>query len=88
MMITMTNTKNLCLSAIGEYLSKPPIIEFKSISKEDRNEWIQNVIFDYKYSKCSRKDKGVLKNYMMRMTGISRTQLTRLIAECKKRGTL
>ncbi len=84
----MTNTKNLCLSAINEYLAKPPIIEFKSISKEDRNEWIQNMIFDHKYSKCSRKDKGVLKIYIMRMTGISRAQLTRLIAECRARGTL
>jgi len=84
----MTNTKNLCLSAINEYLAKPPIIEFKSISKEDRNEWIQNVIFDHKYYKCSRKDKGILKNYIIKMTGISRAQLTRLIAKCKKRGTL
>ncbi|MEA3398552.1 MAG: hypothetical protein U9R06_02280 [Patescibacteria group bacterium] len=61
MMITMTNSKNLCLSAIEEYLSKPPIIEFKSISKKDRNAWIQNVIMDYEYLKCCRSDKGMLR---------------------------
>lgn len=87
-MITMTNTKNLCLSAIGDFLSKPPIIEFKSISRKDRNEWIQNVIMDYKYLKCSRSDKGMLGRYIRRMTGISKSQLTRLINEYKKRGTL
>jgi len=87
-MITMTNTKNLCLSAIGDFLSKPPIIEFKSISKNDRNEWIQNVIMDYKYLKCSRSDKGMLRKYIMRMTGISKSQLTRLINRYRRRGTL
>jgi len=84
----MTNSKNLCLSAIGDFLSKPPIIEFKSVSKEDRNEWIQNVIMNYKYLKSSRSDKGMLRQYIMRMTGISKSQLSRLIKEYKQRGTL
>ena len=84
----MINSKNLCLSAIGDFLSKPPIIEFKSVSKKGRNEWIQNVIMDYKYLKCSRSDKGMLRRYIMRMTGISKSQLTRLINEYKQRGTL
>lgn len=84
----MTNSKNLCLSAIGDFLSKPPIIEFKSVSKKDRNKWIQNVIMDYRYLKCSRSDKGMLRRYIMRMTGISKSQLTRLIDEYRRRGTL
>lgn len=84
----MTNSKNICLSAIGDFLSKPPIIQFKSVSKKDRNEWIQNVIMDYKYLKCSRSDKGMLRRYIIRMTGISKSQLTRLIKDYRKRGTL
>jgi transposase len=88
MMITMTNTKNLCLSAINDFLSKPLPMEFKSISRADRNEWIQKVIMEHKYLKCSRPDKGMLRKYIMRMTGISKSQLTRLIEEYKRRGTL
>lgn len=88
MMITMTNSKNLCLSDINDYLAKPPIIEFKSVSRKDRNEWIQKVIMDYKYLKCSRSDKSMLRKYIMRMTGISKSQLTRLINEYRRRGTL
>ncbi len=84
----MTKTKNLCLSAIGDYLSKPPIIEFKSVSKSDRDDWIENVLIEHNYFKCSRINKGLLKRYMLRMTGISRAQLTRLIAEFKKHRTL
>ncbi len=68
----MTKTKNLCLSDISDYLSKLPIIEFKSVSKSDRNEWIQSELIEHNYFKCSRIDKGVLKRYMIRMTGISR----------------
>lgn len=88
MTITMTNSKNLCLSAINDFLSKPLPVEFKSISRADRNEWIQKVIMDYRYLKCSRSDKGMLRKYIMRMTGISESQLTRLIEEYRRRGTL
>lgn len=84
----MTNSKNLCLSAIGDFMSNPPIIHFKSVSKKDRDEWIQKVIMDHKYLKCSRSDKGMLRRYIRRMTGISKSQLTRLIAKYRKRGTL
>jgi transposase InsO family protein len=63
-------------------------MEFKSISREDRNEWIQKVIIGYKYLKCSRSDKGMLRKYIVRMTGISKSQSTRLIEEYKRRGTL
>ncbi len=73
-MITMTNTKNLCLSAIDDYLSKPSIIEFKSVSKDDRNKWIQDVIMEHKYLKCVRSEKSLLRRYIMRMTGISKSQ--------------
>ncbi len=88
MMITMTNSKNPSLSELGDFLSRTPIIEFKSISKKDRNKWIQDVIMDYHYLKCSRKDKGVLRSYIMRMTGISKSQLTRLISNYKKQGSM
>lgn len=85
----MTNSKNLSLSDIGEFLTKPPIIEFKSVSsKQDRNSWIQSVIIDYHYLKCSRLDKGMLRRYIIRMTGISKSQLTRLIKDYKLWGTM
>ncbi len=84
----MTNPKNLCLSDINDFLSRPLPLEFKSISRPDRNKWIEKVITKHRYLKCSHKDKGILKDYMMKMTGISRAQMTRLIAEYKKRGTL
>jgi len=84
----MTNSKNLCLSAISDYLAKPPIIEFKSVSRKDRNKWIQQIIMEHKYLKCSRSDKGILKEYIIKMTGISKSQLTRLIKEYRLRGTL
>ena len=46
------------------------------------------MIMEHKYLKCSRSEKSLLRRYIMRMTGIFKSQLTRLIAEYKKRGTL
>jgi len=84
----MTNSKDLCLSDINNFLSKPPIIEFKSLSRKERNDWIEKLIIDHQYLKASRKDKGLLRKYIIRMTGISKSQLTGLFAEYRKRATL
>ena len=88
MTITMNNSKHLSLSQIKEFLKSSKPIEFNSESRQERNEWIQSVIMHHKYLKCPKKHKIILRQYMMKMTGLSKAQMTRLITEYKKRGTL
>lgn len=88
MTITMNNSKNLSLSQIIEFLKSSELIVFKSESRDDRNEWIQSAIMHHRYLKCSKKHRIILRQYMMKMTGLSKAQMTRLVAEYKKRGTL
>lgn len=88
MTITMNNSKNLSLSQIKEFLKSSKPIIFKSESREERNEWIQSVIMYHGYLKCRKKHKIILRQYMMKMTGLSKAQITRLVSEYEERGTL
>lgn len=84
----MNNSKPLSLSQIKDFLNSSETIEFKCKSQEERNNWIQSVLIKHLYLKCSKKHKIILRRYMIKMTGLSKAQITRLITEYKKRGTL
>ena len=88
MTITMLNPTALTLADIKEFVKFPDGISFKSKSKAERNEWIENILRQHKYFQLLRPDKVVVKKYIQIMTGLSRSQLTRLIADYRKRGTL
>jgi len=79
MMLTMSNTKPLGLEEIKDFLLSPQSIQFKSISAKERNTWIQGVIMHHRYLKCLRPVKSLLRQYIMRMTGLSHSQLTKLV---------
>jgi len=84
----MTTKASQSISELKEFLKDACYLEFESVSKDDRNEWIEELLIRYIYKKCDRSDKGVLKKYIGKMTGLSRSQVTRLIAEYLKHATL
>jgi hypothetical protein len=84
----MNNSTALSLAEIKDLLKSSEKIEFKSQAKNDRNKWICDVMRNQKYFKRSRPDKTLLKKYIMKMTGLSKSQLTRLIKEYKKQAAL
>lgn len=84
----MNNSTVLSLTEIKDFLESSEPINFQCKSQTDRNDWIQLVIMRHKYLKCRKKHKIILRRYIMKMTGLSKSQTTRLIAEYKKRGTL
>lgn len=88
MTITMHNSTVLSLTEIKDFLKSSEPINFQCKSQTDRNSWIQSVIMHHKYLKLSKRHKIILRRYMIKMTGLSKSQITRLIYEYKKRGTL
>jgi len=84
----MNNSTALSLAEIKGFLKSTDNFEFQSVSKCERNEWIQAVIMHHRYLKCRRRNKIILRRYMMRITGLSKAQITRLIYDYRKRATL
>lgn len=84
----MLNPTALSLAEIKDFVKSPQSIKFKSQSKNERNEWIENILCQHKYFQLLKSDKGIIRSYVKIMTGLSSAQLTRLISNYKTRGTL
>ena len=84
----MNNSTTLSLTEIKDFLNSSDLLAFKSVSRAERNEWIQEIIMHHRYLKRSKKHKIILRQYIMKITGLSKAQITRLVAEYKQRGTL
>src|SRR5680860_120995 len=61
---------------------------FDQCNKDDRYRWIQRELVRFRYRGLCRADKGVVIRYLVRVSGYSRQQLTRLIAQYRDAGSL
>jgi len=64
------------------------MLEFRALSVGEKYDWIEEVMIRFRYHKLKRAEKGVIRRYIERITGYSRSQVSRLITEYKRRGRL
>lgn len=56
--------------------------------KKKRYAWIQKVLVQFDYLRLSKPERGVVKNYVIKITSCSRAQLTRLVQQYRETGTI
>ena len=76
------------ISQIKEFAKVANIFEFKISNRREKYEWINNILNRFKYFRLDKKDKIVVRKYIMNMTGISKAQLGRLVALKKRIGIM
>lgn len=80
------------LTTIGQledFLSGTHAVAFSVISDKDAcYRWIQGELVKFRYLRLSRQGKGAVIRYLAKISGYSRQQLTRLIAQYRKTGRL
>src|SRR5580698_2149457 len=81
-MINMNDSKLDSPSAIKTFLAGADKIEF-AVSKEQRYEWIAGTLKRTGYYLLQKKEKSVIREYLLRGSGYSRAQLTRLLQQYK-----
>jgi len=54
-------------------------LKLKSASRDDKYRWLETILKRFTFFDLKRGEKGLLRGYMKAMTGISESQLTRLI---------
>lgn len=87
MVINMEEAKFTTLAQIKAFLESTAEVAFR-VPKGERNPFIERVFKRFGYAPHGRADKGVLLRYIERMTGLSRQQVTRLVAQYRKEGKL
>ena len=77
------NEKDLVsLKQVAQFLDGTQSVAFTVLSdKDDRYRWIQRTLIRFDYDKLKRADKGLLIQYLIKISGYSRQQLTRLIKQ-------
>lgn len=74
------------ITQIKEFLKVDKGIRFKALSKQELYDWVNEVLTKFKYIGLKKRDKGILREYVTTMTGLSQSQTTRLIAKKKRFG--
>ena len=73
---------------VRQFLEGSEAVEFKGLAAGEKYYWIQEVLIRFKYHLLKRDEKGVIRRYIEKVTGYSRAQVSRLIAEYRRRGRL
>ena len=74
------------IAQIREFAKVGNIFKFKINNKKEKYEWINNILNRFKYFGLSRKEKTIVRKYLLNMTGLSKAQITRLIKLKKRTG--
>lgn len=82
----MNDSNLMDLDQIQHFLDAAQAIDFKPTSKQERYEFIKQTLERLKYRSSGKKDKGVIIQYLIKMTAYSRQQLTRLIKKYRTTG--
>lgn len=81
------NDSNLnSMVQIESFLSETGAIEFKKKFRKEAYCWIEETLGRFHYFILSKKEKGLIRRYLMKVTGYSRSQLARQIAQYRKTG--
>jgi transposase InsO family protein len=82
----MQDGQKLSLEQIKEFLEASHEWQFEAHEREQIYEWVDGVLRGHRYREQGRAAKGILRRYLAKMTGLSRAQMTRLIARYEKTG--
>lgn len=86
MTITMDDSHIVSIAQIREFLKLSEAVKFEGVSLKEKYEWIDRVLTRFSYSCLKKKERGSVRKYIMKMIGISKAQLTRLIKKKKNTG--
>src|SRR5580700_2576173 len=67
------------LGQIRAFLAGSGEVRFVGQRREEVYGWVEKTLVRLQYASLIRPDKGLVRRYMARMTGLSRAQVTRLI---------
>ena len=82
----MHEAEQLNLDQIRAFLKGSQGIRFKGKTQEQIYSWIEKLLVHHQYHQQGRTVRGLLRQFVVKITGMSRAQVTRLIARFGKTG--
>ena len=87
-MLTVMTTRIQGMEQMRAFLEGTGGVEFTIPGRLERHAWIAQTLDRAGYRRLRRKERGVVVRYLCKVTGCSRQQITRLIAQWRERGVV
>lgn len=79
-MVTMLDDSLLeTIDNLRKFVDGSLPISFRPLRREDRSQWIRSTLVRFKYLMLKRADKKIVRQYVMKISSLSRAQITRHI---------
>lgn len=78
--IRMVRAEALSLAAMGRFVLASEEIRFEAEDRQQLYNWVEQVLIGQSYALLGKAARGLVRRYIEKMTGLSRAQVTRLIA--------
>jgi len=75
----MRNAESLSRKQIRAFLESSEAIEFAGCSRGEKYGWVEQVLAGQNYADLGKAERGVVRAYLEKVTGMSTSQTTRLI---------
>lgn len=86
MTINMNDDSLVSVAQLKEFVKLTQGAVFRSHNRDEAYEWIGRTLGKFRYISETKKNRGVIKRYVIGMTGYSETQIDRLIRRKKEMG--
>lgn len=88
MIVTLHTQKVKTLAQVQAFVSSNEAISFTLTDRITAYGWMTDTLKQFHYGRCTRADKGVLRQYLGKVTGFSRAQVARCIKQFTDDGTI
>jgi transposase InsO family protein len=88
MQLNMDDKQIQTLEQVKQFVASSQTIEFKGINTKEKYRWIEEVLRKFKYQWLKKNGKGIIRRYIEKVTGYSRSQAARLVERYQESGRL
>ena len=86
MTINMNDDSIVSITQLKAFIKLNQGVKFKSKDKVETYRWVNQTLIKFNYFKQKKKDRGIIKHYLITMTGYSKGGIDKLIVRKKQTG--
>jgi len=74
------------IEQVKQFVDSSQGIEFNGLNQKEKYRWAEEVLKKFKYQQLKKAGKGIIRQYVEKVTGYSRAQVNRLISRYRQSG--
>ena len=84
----MVERKVLSLEEIQAFMDASEEVEFEGKHRKEVYDWLRRTLVGQQYHVLGKAERGLVRSFIVKMTGLSRAQMTRLIGQYLETGNI